>query len=261
MNSEHDIDNTTYNSSNEIENALEQEIFNNREQIKSHTRYLTELRFMNQVKNGQIEQMKSGLENYNFDEVGRMSKNPHRQLLFLFISSVTLATRFAIEGGLLEEDSYHLSDIYIQKADLCATVPELKNLYSQMLLDFTKRVNAIQNAPHYSYPIQQTMDYIFSHLHYNISLEELAKTTDFSQSYLSFLFKKETGTTITDFIHKKRVAEAQNLLRYSEYTISVISHTLGFCSQSHFTYVFRKFTTMTPSRFRKLYFQKKWGEG
>ena len=126
MNSKRDIDNTIYKSSNEIENALEQEIFNNREQIRSHTRYLTELRFMNHVKNGQIEQMKSGLEHYNFDEVGRMSKNPYRQLLFLFISSVTLATRFAMEGGLLEEDSYHLSDIYIQKADLCSTVPELK---------------------------------------------------------------------------------------------------------------------------------------
>lgn len=246
-------------SSPEIEQALEIEAFHNREQLRPHNRYLNELQFMNLVKTGQIEEMKEGLAHYKFEEAGRMSKNPFRQLLFLFISSVTLATRLAIEGGMLEEDAYHLSDIYIQKADLCTTEIELKNLYTQMLLDFTVRVNAIQKTPAYSYPIQQAMDYIFSHLHYKISLEDVSKKTGFTKTYLCSLFKQESGMTITEFIHKKRVAEASNLLRYSEYSISEISHTLGFCSQSHFTRIFHQYIGMTPARFRKTFFQKKWG--
>ena len=242
----------------EIDISLEQEVFENRELERSHNRYLNELRFMNLVKDGNIDQMRKELADYNFDEAGRMSGNPYRQILFLFISSITLATRFAMEGGLGEEDAYHLSDIYIQKADQCTNINELKKLYVQMLLDFTCRVFDLKKAPTVSYEIQLAKDYIFSHLHYHISLKSLSNEIGFCETYLSYLFKKETGVTITEFIHKKRVAEAENLLRYSDFSISVIGHSLGFCSQSHFTSVFQKYNGMTPSAFRKLHFRKKW---
>ncbi len=102
------------------------------------------------------------------------------------------------------------------------------------------------------------MDYIFNHLHCKITLKELSIVIGFQPTYLSYLFKKETGSTITDFIQEKRVAEAQSLLRYSEYTPVEISQYLGFCSQSHFNGVFKKYSQMTPLQFRKTYFRRNW---
>lgn len=243
---------------NEIETALESEIFINRELEKSHTRYFKELQFFNLVKNGDSARLKETLDSQFPDEVGRMSKNPLRQAIYEFVAAITLITRFSIEGGLGEEEAYHLSDTYIQKVDGCNNTEEIWELYSNMFLDFAKRVENLKNSRKYSAPVSLAMDYIFSHLHYPIHLSELSSHVGFTETYFSYLFKKETGLTLTEFVHKKRVEEAESLLRYSEYSLAAISQYLGFCSQSHFSAVFKRYNGMTPSCFRKTYFRRNW---
>ncbi len=242
----------------EIETALESEVFFNREYTRSHQRYADELKFFNLIKNGQLDIIKANMDLINENKVGRMSKNPLRQDVYEFVAAITLVTRFAMEGGLEEEEAYHLSDVYIQKADACVNSTQLWDLYSHMILDFTQRVHNSKKETETSASIQLVLDYIYSHLHYEISLKTLAKHAGFTETYLCYLFKKEIGDTITEFIHKKRVAEAQSLLRYSEYTLGEISQYLGFCSQSHFTSIFRKYSDMTPAQFRKKYFRRNW---
>lgn len=242
----------------DIDSALGTEVFMNRETGKIHTRYQQELIFYTLIKNGDVKSIPAALEQITSDTIGRMSKNPLRQQMYEFVASITLVTRFSIEGGLLEEDAYHLSDIYIQKADACISASEIWTLHKKMVMDFTKKVNALPKNQPISSSVNQVMDYIFNHLHHKITLKELAEVTGFQSTYLCCLFKKETGTTITDFIQEKRVAEAQSLLRYSEYTPVEISQYLGFCSQSHFNAVFKKYTKMTPIQFRKTYFRRNW---
>lgn len=242
----------------DIDSALGTEVFINRELGKIHTRYQQELIFYTLIKNGDISSIKDALEVLTSDTIGRMSKNPLRQQMYEFVASITLVTRFSIEGGLLEEDAYHLSDIYIQKADSCTNASDIWTLHKHMVMDFTKKVNALPKNQPLSSTISQIMDYIFNHLHEKITLKELAILTRFQPTYLCYVFKKETGSTITDFIQEKRVAEAQSLLRYSEYTPVEISQYLGFCSQSHFNAVFKKYIKMTPLQFRKAYFRRNW---
>jgi AraC-like DNA-binding protein len=243
----------------DIESALGTEIFINREQEKTHGKYIDELRFNNLIKNGEVAQLKKALTLHSSETIGRMSKNPVRQQMYLFVATTTMTTRFAIEGGLGEEDAYYLSDIYIQKADACLTSDQIWKLSDIMILDFTQRVHLAKQSPAVSSTIESIIDYIFNHLHAKITLDELADYAGFTNTYLSYLFKKETDVTITEFIHKKRVTEAQSLLRYSEYSLSEISQYLCFCSQSHFTSIFKRYTDMTPSEFRKTYFRKNWG--
>ncbi|MDF2802612.1 MAG: putative transcriptional regulator [Anaerocolumna sp.] len=242
----------------DIDSALGSEVFINRESGKIHTRYQHELVFYTLIKNGDINGISNALEVLASDTIGRMSKNPLRQQMYEFVASITLVTRFSIEGGLLEEDAYHLSDIYIQKADACTNASEIWTLLKHMIMDFTTKVNDLPKNQPISSPISQVMDYIFNHLHDKITLKELAGVIGFQNTYLCYLFKKETGSTITDFIQEKRVAEAQSLLRYSEYTPVEISQYLGFCSQSHFNAVFKKYTQMTPLQYRKTYFRRNW---
>ncbi|MEG1292088.1 MAG: AraC family transcriptional regulator [Lachnospiraceae bacterium] len=47
-------------------------------------------------------------------------------------------------------------------------------------------------------------------------------------------------------------------MKYSEYSLVKISQYLGFCSQSHFSQTFRKYSGMTPGQYRKLYFKRNW---
>lgn len=242
----------------DIESALGTEIFENRENERAHGKYSEELRFFNLVKNGDTEKLKEAIKQHTKENIGRMSRNPLRQQMYAFVAAATLATRFAIEGGLGEEDAYHLSDIYIQKADACLSSEEIWTLEGQMSLAFAEKVRQARQQPAVSAPVLLVIDYIFNHLHGRITLGELAEQAGFSSTYLSFLFKAETGDTITEFIQKKRISEAESLLRYSEFTPSEISQYLGFCSQSHFTSTFKKYTGMTPAQFRKTYFHRKW---
>ena len=94
------------------------------------------------------------------------------------------------------------------------------------------------------------MDYIDDHLHEQIPVSDLAAKLELNQSYLSVLFKKETGLTISDYIRQRRVEAAKGMLRYSSYSCSDIGNYLSFCSQSHFISVFRKATGMTPRQYR-----------
>jgi AraC-like DNA-binding protein len=95
-----------------------------------------------------------------------------------------------------------------------------------------------------------TIDYIYDHLHQKISLNEIAEHVHLNKTYLCGLFKKETGLTIGDYILKRKIEAAQNMLRYSDYSPVDISNYLGFSSHSHFITVFKKETHMTPRQYR-----------
>ncbi len=233
-------------------------IFKDRELEKAHGRYSQELELLNHIKDGDAAYFEGLNTPFREETLGSMSRNPIRQQMYAFVALVTLVTRFSIEGGFEERDAYHLSDVYIQRADSCTKTAEILDLYSKMFSDFAAHVKDSKKDEAYSAPILLCMDYIYTHLHYKITLTELAEHAGFQAAYFTTLFKKETGLTITEFIHQKRVEEAQSLLRYSEYSLSEISQYLGFCSQSHFTSIFHKYTNMTPIAYRKRYFRRNW---
>ncbi len=193
---------------------------------------------------------------------GSMSNNsnPVRQLFYGSIANTTLATRFAIEGGLDEETAFTLSDVYIKRMEACTTLYELNLLNEKIALDFTEHVMEAKsrNNPEYSQPIKKSIDYIFSNLHNKINLTTLAKAANTTPKYLSFLFHKETGQTISSFIIEAKINRAKNLLIYSEFSYNDISQYLLFSSQSYFISNFRKLVGMTLKKYRNLYSKSKW---
>lgn len=107
----------------------------------------------------------------------------------------------------------------------------------------------------YSKPVILCMDYIYNHLHETIHVDTLAKVVGLNRSYLSTLFKKEMGTSVSEYIVSKRMEVAKNMLRFSDYTYAEISAILAFSSQSHFNRVFRAKTGYTPKEFRNHFFR------
>ena len=82
----------------------------------------------------------------------------------------------------------------------------------------------------------------------------LAEREGLHPSSLSKLFAKETGITVKDYIIRAKVTTAQNMLKYSDFSLSDISLALGYSSQSAFTASFRKMTGMTPKQYRDMYY-------
>ncbi len=94
-----------------------------------------------------------------------------------------------------------------------------------------------------------------------ISLEDLAAELHISAKYLSALFNKETGSSITDFMQDIRVNEAKHLLTDTELSYLEISTLLNFSSQSYFNCIFKKKTNLTPKEFREQSLQSGFSAG
>jgi len=93
-------------------------------------------------------------------------------------------------------------------------------------------------------------DYISVHYNLNIQLEQLAKICFLNPEYLSKLFKKETGTSLVDYINSIRIQRAKDLLAYTDEKIIDISLLVGFNSNSYFCRIFKQNTGFSPSNFR-----------
>lgn len=239
------------NNNDTIEENPDLQVSKNRQEISFHTSYQWEQMVMQCVKEGRKEDLLNKLIFPDIEgRLGVLSKKSHfNSQKNLVISTITLATRYAIEGGLHPELAYTMSDLYIQGLEDIKEAPELQTYSREALCDFTDRVN---EAKHHKYttPIIECQSYVFKHLYEEITLGQLAKEVNMHQNYLSALFKKEVGLSITEYILKQKVEEAKKLLTHSDYPLSEIYSWLNFHDQSHFTKVFKKYTGTTPKKFK-----------
>jgi len=84
----------------------------------------------------------------------------------------------------------------------------------------------------------------------------MADILEINKSYLCELFKKETGTTINQYITKLKIEAAANMLIYGEFSTIEISNYFAFSSHSHFISVFKKLKGYTPLEFKKMNYRK-----
>lgn len=219
-----------------------------------HAPYNPELEFYSVIKSGNVEKTKELCKESLLSKVGlgSLSKNKLKNICYHFIITTALVARYCIEGGMDLTTSYSLSDFYIQKADECKIPEEISELHYVMCLDYAKRMKNLRKKKICSKHIAICIDYICENLHTRITIKELAKRIKLEQSYLSKLFKKEVGVTISEYIQEKKIETAQNMLIYSEFTPAEISSILAFPNQSYFTEVFKKWTGMTPKQYQAL---------
>lgn len=194
-------------------------------------------------------------------ELGNMSVPPLRggtiseynQNVYLAVAAITLATRAAIEGGVDSETAYTTSDLFIQKIDNAKSANEVAAIGGSVFEQFTQMVEELSTLEKNKYApaVWQSMEYIRKNLHNPINLDDLAKELNMNAKYISYLFKKQTGKKITDYIAGKRIEESKDLLVNSAYSVAEISTYLSFSSQSYFIKIFSKHEGMTPQKFRE----------
>lgn len=236
-------------------NQLAYQQFINRENQYRHHYYDEEMLQYDLLKKGDMRAVEEARKMFSSTTTGHLSDDPVRNYKYLFVASITLATRFAIEGGMNAERAYDVSDLYIYRMDHCQTVDEIKALQQDMFALFTSEVRDAKKENIYSRPVRETMDYIYEHLNETITMEALSAKTGLTRTYLSELFKKEVHLTITQYIRRCRVEAAQNMLIYSHFSYSEISACLAFCSQSYFSKIFKDETGFTPAQYRRRFFR------
>ncbi|BAX81212.1 helix-turn-helix transcriptional regulator [Labilibaculum antarcticum] len=100
--------------------------------------------------------------------------------------------------------------------------------------------------------IKKSFEFISNHLYEEIRLESLASLACCSTDHFTRQFKSITGMRPMEFINRKRVEKAQELLITTTKSQKNISEEIGFNSQQYYTRIFKKITNSTPEEYRKM---------
>lgn len=95
------------------------------------------------------------------------------------------------------------------------------------------------------------MAYIDDNYNKAIANKTLAAMTNMASNSFARLFKKVTGITVQQYIIKKRIENALNLMHHSDDNLDEIAHECGFSDRFHFSKSFKKHVHMSPSYYRK----------
>ena len=231
--------------------GLEADVRIDTEDIYHHT-YQEEVKTMDYIREGNLEEVVGAVE-LLASTAGKLSENEIRNERNLGICSITLATRAAIEGGAAPAKAYKLSDLYINKIDQCKRMTEIFEYRKRSLYDFAKLVVEEREKRANSRYTEQCKEYIRKYYHQKICIPDIAEALGVSESHLSRIFKKETGESIQKYSMHMRIERAENLLKYSEASLTEISEYLCFSSQSHFGRVFKVYKNMTRKHYRDYY--------
>ena len=223
-----------------------------REEMLFHAPYNPEMEFYNAVKTGDEKTVEKSLK-VDFCKkpgFGDLAADKVRSFKYHFAITAALLARYCIAGGMEHEQAYLLSDLYIQQVDEAATLKEISVLHRKMVRDYTARMKEIRTGFVYSAHVVECIHYIYDHLHERIYLTDIAESVGIQENYLSRLFKKEMGVSVSEYIARKKIETAENMLKYSQYSVPEIANILAFPSQSYFIQVFRKYRGVTPGKYQ-----------
>ncbi|MBO4450426.1 MAG: helix-turn-helix transcriptional regulator [Clostridiales bacterium] len=235
-------------------------VHKNAENSFAHTSYKEELERFRLLSRGDYKAVDKTVEILDADMQGKLSDDPLRNLRYLFIVNTGLATRFAIEAGAPQEIVYSTSDVFIRKGDAATTESEIRELNRGFWEILVGLVRDSRKEHDYSKPVTASIDYITSHFNSKVTLEDLSRETELTPNYLAALFKQETGMTVVEYLTRFRIDSACALLSQTEYTYLQIALSLGFCTQSYFTKVFKANVGCTPRIYRQQHTDKAFSE-
>lgn len=98
--------------------------------------------------------------------------------------------------------------------------------------------------------IKKGIEYLESDCEQTLSISQIAKMCNISESYFRRIFKAYSGQSPVEFRTEARITRAKNYLLSEDLTVSQISDRLGFSDTSYFIETFRRFTGMTPLQYR-----------
>ncbi len=220
--------------------------------LEKHTPYSAEIRLFSCVQQGDIDSLMMQIKNLDsLIVMGKMSDNELMQHKYMAVSTITLATRYAIQGGLNENKAYEFSDRVIKTIDSLNDKNEIFMCLGIEIIKLTQDVKKNKKQPEFSPHVRNCIKYINENLSRKISVSSVANYCGISADYLSQIFKKEMDENLSTYILRQKLEKAKILLLKGA-NEKEICNEAGFSSQTYFITAFKRFYKMTPSEYIKI---------
>lgn len=213
-------------------------------------RYEVEAVLMNEIARGHTAQASAILSAFNNDIVEQRTNVPLRNYQNYLIILNTLARKAVQQGGVHPFYIDRLSSSFGHRIEEVTSLEEGHRLVMEITRKYCLLVrnHAMKN---YSPLVRRVILAIDSDLTADLSLSAHAAALEVNASYLSALFRRETGMTLSDYVARARMEHAVFLLNTTHMQIQAIAQRCGIHDVNYFTRLFRRVMGKTPSEYRR----------
>lgn len=211
--------------------------------------YASENKLMEAVSKGKLHLVTAAASTvFNNGAQRRLSDSLRDRKNYLVILK-TLLRKAAEYGGVHPLHLHRLSTHYAGLIENARTIKQSFRVQENMIRDFCLLVKR-HSLSKYSYYVGQTITMIQYDLSADLKLKTIAEKLNVNSSYLSNLFHKEVGYTLTEYINRQRVNRGVHLLQLTSKSVQEIAAECGFQDANYFIKLFKKQTGFTPSSYR-----------
>ena len=213
-------------------------------------RYETEERLMNEIAHGHVAQASEILSAFNNDIVEQRTEVPLRNFKNYLIILNTLSRKAVQQGGVHPLYIDRLSSTFARKIETVENFEEGQKLVAEITRKYCLLVrnHAMKG---YSPLVRKVILAIDSDLTADLSLSAHAEALGVNASYLSALFRRETGQTLSDYVARARAEQAVFLLNTTRMQVQTIAQHCGIQDVNYFTRLFKRVMGKTPTEYRQ----------
>ncbi|MBQ8213896.1 MAG: helix-turn-helix domain-containing protein [Clostridia bacterium] len=213
-------------------------------------RYVFENELIKAVELGQIHKEKQLRAAFSQNAFEKRVADPLRNAKNYGIIMNTLLRKAAEQGGV---HPVYLDRVSSKIAMQIEQLPSLSENTDLMCSIFRAYCRLVRNhsLKQFSQVVQKTILLIDSDLSASLSLNALARQQSISSGYLSTIFKKETGKTVSEYIREKRIKHASHLLATTNLQIQTVALHCGIMDVQYFSKTFKRLTGKTPKEYRE----------
>ena len=163
----------------------------------------------------------------------------------------TLLRKAAESGGVHPLYINDVSTNFAIRIEQTTSTKQIINLMSEMYKTYCRLVKK-HSMNKYSPAVQKAVALINSDLSANLTLHSLSASLNISDGYLSSVFRKETGVTLTQYILNERIQLAMRLLSTTNLQVQSIAQHCGILDVHYFSKLFKKQNGITPKQYREM---------
>lgn len=163
---------------------------------------------------------------------------------------LTVLSRATIDAGADSNEIIWFNTGCVKELQKCKTIDELSIWITEIMHRFINYAFDFSSVKH-SDTVYKVIEFIRANYYKKIALDDIAQYVNFSKTYLSRIFKEETGENISMYINKIRIEKAKLLLTDKNISLVDVANMAGFEDQSYFTKVFKAVTGIPPKKYKE----------
>lgn len=214
-------------------------------------RYSFENEMINAVSRGQLHMERQLLSAFSEASFERRTADPLRNAKNYGVIMNTLLRKAAEKGGVHPLYIDRMSSEFAVRIEQMSSLADNTALMSEMFRSYCRMVQE-HSVKKYSPPVQKAVLLVDQAISSDLSLSVLAREIGVSGGYLSAVFKRETGMTVSEYIRNKRMEHAMHLLSTTNLQVQTVALHCGILDVQYFTRLFKRHTGKTPKEYRKV---------